>query len=28
VIVLILNKEKTNGRTILHCAIYPNAGFY
>jgi len=22
-----LSKEKTNGRTILHCAIYPNTGF-
>jgi hypothetical protein len=27
VIVVFLNKEKTNGRTLLHCAIYPNAGF-
>jgi len=22
-----LSKEKTNGRTILHCAIYPTTGF-
>jgi len=28
VIVIFLYSEKTNGRTILHCAIYPNAGFY
>jgi len=28
VIVIFLYNEKTNGRTILHCAIYPNAGFY
>jgi len=26
--IVILNREKTNGRTTLLCAIYPNAGFY
>ena len=26
-IVLILRKKKTKGRTLLHCAIYPNASF-
>jgi len=26
--IVYLVHKKTNGRTILHCAIYPNAGFY
>jgi hypothetical protein len=28
VIVVFLIQEKTKERTLLHCAIYPNAGFY